>query len=99
MSGYTLHSEAFNDIDEIRAYIAEDDPDAADRVIAAIFDRMRSLVGVAYQGYRRPNLTSRPLRFALVYEYVIAYAPETTPVTRFGGVPRPPQPAAKWPRS
>jgi hypothetical protein len=26
MSGYTLHAEAFNDIDEIRAYIAEDDP-------------------------------------------------------------------------
>jgi hypothetical protein len=26
MSGYTLHSEAFGDIDEIRAYIAEDDP-------------------------------------------------------------------------
>jgi hypothetical protein len=28
MSGYTLQAEAFNDIDEIRAYIAEDDPDA-----------------------------------------------------------------------
>jgi len=26
MSGYTLHSEAFNDLDEIRAYIAENDP-------------------------------------------------------------------------
>jgi hypothetical protein len=29
MSGYTLHAEAFNDLDEIRAYIAEDNPDAA----------------------------------------------------------------------
>ena len=33
MSGYTLHPEAFNDLDEIRAYIAADHPDAADRVI------------------------------------------------------------------
>jgi plasmid stabilization system protein ParE len=37
MSGCTLHPEAFSDIDEIRAYIAEDDPDAADRVVTAIF--------------------------------------------------------------
>jgi len=31
-------------------------------------------------GYRRPNLTSRPLRFKLVREYVIAYAPEKKPL-------------------
>ena len=80
MSGYTLHSEAFNDIDEIRAYIAEDNPDAADRVVTAIFDRIRALVQLPHQGYRRPNLTSRPLRFALVYEYVVAYAPEQRPL-------------------
>jgi plasmid stabilization system protein ParE len=80
MSGYKLHSEAFHDIDEIRAYIAEDDPDAADRVVTAIFDRIRALVELPHQGYRRPNLTSQPLRFALVYEYVIAYAPERTPL-------------------
>jgi len=54
MSGYTLHAEAFNDIDEVRAYIAEDDPDAADRVVTAIFDRIRSLVGFPYQGYPAP---------------------------------------------
>ena len=28
MSGYALHPEAFTDLDEIRAYIAQDDPDA-----------------------------------------------------------------------
>jgi plasmid stabilization system protein ParE len=85
VSGYTLHSEAFGDIDEIRAHIAAGDPDAADpdaadRVVTAIFDRIRALVGLPHQGYRRPDLTSRPLRFALVFEYVIAYAPEKTPL-------------------
>jgi plasmid stabilization system protein ParE len=59
MSAYTLHSEAFTDIDEIRAFIAEDDPDSTDRVITAIFDRIRALVGSPHQGYRRLNLTSR----------------------------------------
>jgi plasmid stabilization system protein ParE len=46
--------------------------DAADRVITEIFDGIRGLVTFPNQGYRRPNLTSRPLRFKLVREYVIA---------------------------
>ncbi len=56
MSDFRLHPEAFSDIDEIRAHIAEDDPDAADRVATAIFDRIRALVAFPHQGYRRPNL-------------------------------------------
>jgi plasmid stabilization system protein ParE len=55
-------------------------PDAADRVVTAIFDRIRALVQLPHQGYRRSNLTSRPLRFALVYEHVIAYAPDKSPL-------------------
>ena len=73
---YALHPEAFNDIDEIRAYIAEDNPDAADRMVTEIFDSIRGLVSFPQQGYRRPNLTSLPLRFKLVRQYVIAYAPK-----------------------
>jgi toxin ParE1/3/4 len=80
MSGYALHPEAFTDLDEIRGYIAEDNPDAADRVMAEIFDAVHLLVTFPHQGFRRPNLTSRPLRFKLVREYMIAYAPEKTPL-------------------
>jgi toxin ParE1/3/4 len=80
MSGYALHPEAFIDLDDIREHIAEDNPDAADRVMAEIFDGIRDLVAFPYQGYRRLNLTSRPLRFKLVREYVIAYAPEKKPL-------------------
>jgi len=65
MTGYALHPEAFADLDGIRQYIAEDNPDAADRVITEIFDAIRALVLLPDQGYRRPNLTSRPLRFKL----------------------------------
>ena len=80
MSGYALHPEAFIDLDDIREHIAESSPDAADRVITEIFDGIRALVVFPSQGYRRPNLTSRPLRFKLVREYVIAYAPEKRPL-------------------
>jgi len=41
---YALHPEAFADLDEIREYIAEDNPDAADRVISEIFDGIGALV-------------------------------------------------------
>ena len=80
MTGYALHPEAFSDLDDIREHIAEDNPDAADRVITEIFDGIRGLVAFPNQGYQRPNLTSRPLRFKLVREYVVAYAPEKKPL-------------------
>ena len=80
MSGYALHPEAFNDLNDIREYIAGQNPDAAARVITEIFDGIRALVAFPHQGHRRPNLTARPLRFKLVREYVIAYAPEQDPL-------------------
>jgi toxin ParE1/3/4 len=80
MTGYALHPEALIDLDDIREYVAEHNPDAADRLITEIFDAIRALVAFPNQGYRRPNLTSRPLRFKLVREYVIAYAPEKEPL-------------------
>ena len=79
-SGYALHLEAYADLDDIRYYLAEENPDAADRVISEIFDALRGLVPFPHQGHRRPDLTSRPLRFILVREYLIAYAPEEKPL-------------------
>jgi plasmid stabilization system protein ParE len=72
MSGYSLHPEAFHDLDEIREFIANDNPGAADRVIDEIFDAIRVLVRLPHQGHLRPDITSRPLRFKLVRDYLIA---------------------------
>ena len=80
MSGFALHPEAYDDIDEVRAYIAEDSPDAADRMVNEIFDRLRLLAQLPNQGFRRSHLTSLPLRFITVRDYLIAYAPEKTPL-------------------
>lgn len=81
MSGYVLHPEAFADIDEIWEYIADNNIDAADRVVADIFAALRTLVASPHIGRRRPDLTARPLRFHVVRdEYLIAYAPDERPL-------------------
>ena len=41
MSGYAFHPEAFADLDEIWDHIAEDNIDAADRVLADIYSTIR----------------------------------------------------------
>jgi plasmid stabilization system protein ParE len=41
---------------------------------------IRGLVRFPHQGHKRPDLTSRPLRFTVVREYLIAYAPDESPL-------------------
>jgi plasmid stabilization system protein ParE len=77
---YVLHPAAYHDIDDIWEHIAADSIDAADRVRDGIHSTIRSLVSFPHQGYRRPDLSSRPLRFTTVWEYVIAYVPDEKPL-------------------
>jgi plasmid stabilization system protein ParE len=79
-SGYALHLEAYADLDGIRNYIAQEKPDAADRLMLEIFDAIRGIVPFPRQGHRRPDLSSRPLRLILVREYLTAYAPDEGPL-------------------
>ncbi len=78
--GFALHPLAAQDITEIWEYIAEDSPLAARRLREEILSAIRGLVPFPNQGHKRPDLTSRPLRFALVREYLIAYAPAEKPL-------------------
>ncbi|PYQ99110.1 MAG: type II toxin-antitoxin system RelE/ParE family toxin [Acidobacteria bacterium] len=81
MSGYAFHPDAFADLDEIWEYIAEDNIDAADRVLADIHSTRTTLAESPQMGHRRPDLTTRPLRFHVVRdEYLIAYAPAEKPL-------------------
>lgn len=77
---FDFHPEARLDLDEIWEFIRADNLDAADRIIAEILAAVGALALFPAQGHRRPDLTSRPLRFILVREYLIAYAPEETPM-------------------
>jgi len=80
MTGCVFHPEAARDLDEIWDFIAEDSPGGADRVIADILGRIEALVPFPNQGLRRPDLTSRPLRFVAVHQYLIAYAADERPL-------------------
>jgi plasmid stabilization system protein ParE len=61
-------------------YIAADNLNAADRVLEEIYSTLMSLARFPQQGHVRPDLTSRPLRFHVVRDYVIAYAPDEKPL-------------------
>ena len=81
MSGYAFHPDAFADLDEIWEYIAQDNIDAADRVLADIHATLTHARGSPHIGHRRPDLTARPLRFHVVRDqYLIAYAPDEKPL-------------------
>ena len=80
MSGFVLHPETYTDLDEIWEYIATDNLDAADRVLGEIYQTLRALVAFPHQGHTRPDLTTRPLRFQSVRDYVIAYAADEDPL-------------------
>jgi plasmid stabilization system protein ParE len=80
MTGYDFHPQAVNDLDEIWGFIAAENLDAADRVIGEILAGTEALVAFPDRGHKRPDLTSRLLRFGLIGDYLIAYAPEEKPL-------------------
>jgi plasmid stabilization system protein ParE len=80
MSGFVLHPDVLTDLTEIWEYIAPDSPSAAERVLGEIQEAIRALVPFPQVGHIRSDLTSRPLRFQLVRNLLIAYAPDEKPL-------------------
>ena len=80
MTRFGFHPQAVVDVEEIWDFIAEDNLDAADRVVADILASVDALVSFPHRGHRRQDLTSRPLRFTLSRDYLIAYAPDEEPL-------------------
>ena len=91
MTGYNFHPEAAIDLDEIWDFIAEDNLDAADKVIEDILASVDALVPFPHQDHERTDLTSRPLRFTMVREYLCLCTGRKTSVGYRGGA-RPTQP-------
>ena len=80
MSGFVFHPEALADLEEIWEFIADESLKAADRVLDEIREVVHSLVTFPRMGHIRADLTSRPLRFHPVREFLIAYAPDEEPI-------------------
>ena len=80
MSGFVLHPEALADLNEIWEFIASENIDAASRVLNEIHEAIRTLERFPQLGHVRADLTSRPLRFHPVRNFLIAYAPDEEPL-------------------
>jgi plasmid stabilization system protein ParE len=80
VSSYSFHPDAFADLNDIWEFIAQDNVDAADRVIDEIQRAINMLVNTPHVGHLRPDLSSRTMRFWLVHSYLIAYAPDHKPL-------------------
>jgi antitoxin ParD1/3/4/toxin ParE1/3/4 len=80
MSGYVFHPEAVADLEQIFDYIAERNVEAADRVVEQIFNTLQTLASSPRIGHERSDLASRPIRFFIVLDYLIAYVPDEKPL-------------------
>src|SRR5262245_16516991 len=73
---YTVAPAAENDLALIFDYIAQRNPDAADRVMDALVEAFDRLADHPKLGHRRTDLTARPVRFWSVRDYLIVYRGE-----------------------
>jgi plasmid stabilization system protein ParE len=80
MSGFVVHPTAFLEINEIWGFIAAENLDAADHILDELRESFEKLVDFPEMGFRRKELTSKPLRFFPVRDFLIAYAPEEKPL-------------------
>jgi toxin ParE1/3/4 len=74
MSQYRVSDAASSDLEEIWLFIAQDDPDAADRFIRTVVCRFPTLGSMPHLGRHREELSAR-LRSFPVGNYVIFYRP------------------------
>jgi toxin ParE1/3/4 len=80
MKGYVLTPSAERDINDIWDYIANDNIEAADRVLDALESAMLRLAKHPGIGHWREELADKRHRFFLVYSYLIVYRHESKPI-------------------
>jgi plasmid stabilization system protein ParE len=77
---FLLTPRAALDVNDAWNYIAEDNIEAADRVLDALYNAMIKLAKNPGIGHWREDLTDKRHRFFLVYSYLIVYREETKPL-------------------
>jgi plasmid stabilization system protein ParE len=73
MSKYILGAGAVADLEEIWEFIAQDNPEAANRWVEKLFDTFEEFGRVPGMGHRREDLTSFPVLFFPVGAYLVIY--------------------------
>jgi len=77
---YRLSPEARRQIDEIGAFVADDNVDAALKIYDAFEDAFELLAENPGIGHTREDLTTRPVKFWSVFSYLVIYDPESSPL-------------------
>ena len=77
---YRLFAEARRQIDEIGAFVADDNVDAALKIYDAFEDAFQLLAENPGIGHTREDLTTRPVKFWSVFSYLVVYDPESSPL-------------------
>jgi len=80
MKRFILTPRAKQDVNDIWDYIANDNIEAADRVLDALDNAMIRLATNPGIGHWRDELTDKRHRFLLVYSYLIVYRHKTKPL-------------------
>jgi plasmid stabilization system protein ParE len=80
MKRFILTPRAKQDVNDIWDYIANEDIEAADRVLDALDNAMIKLAKNPGLGHWREELTDKRHRFLLVYSYLIVYRHATKPL-------------------
>ena len=80
MKPFILTPRAEQDIGDIWDYIADDNIEAADRVLDAVENALHRIAKNPGIGHMREELADRRHRFLLVYSYLIVYRSETKPL-------------------
>ncbi|HPT26617.1 MAG TPA: type II toxin-antitoxin system RelE/ParE family toxin [Bryobacteraceae bacterium] len=79
-SSFVLTPQARADLGEVLLEIAEDSPDAAERLRIEFYDGLQALGRSPGIGHYHEELLSRRYRFWNFYRYVVAYAWQTKPI-------------------
>ena len=80
---FQLTAQAIDDLDSIWQFIAQENPQAADRVEAEIIATCGRIAEYPLIGHKRQDITPLPVRFWTLLKYpnyVIVYRPETLPL-------------------
>jgi len=80
MKRFILTPRANQDVNDIWDHIANDNIEAADRVLKALEEAMLRLAKNPGMGHWREELTDKRHRFLLVYSYLVVYRCGTKPL-------------------
>jgi plasmid stabilization system protein ParE len=81
MSGYTLTQSAEADLDDVLGFIAERDPHRrALHVYEQFVEAFEQLASFPGMGVRKPQLTDDAIRWWPVFQFLVVYDAERTPI-------------------